>query len=507
MKTATALLRNFLAGKFYSATFDGASQFASRAVSGSKLGILGDVTVACFFRADPTAADANGVLARSGLLATDTAFWLGYDAAAKRLKFTSSDGTSLQTRNGSSSSAPLGTILHAGAVRSGGNVQLYLNGSPDGAAQSVVTPLNAPANATIGATSAVADRLKGQLAEVAVYARALSAAEMAQLATGDIPLLGLMLFVPCWDGSGATLTDISSYGSNFAISNGGGFSALNYPLPTRNGRLRFADLYTITTLSGITARYAAGDFDLKVGGVNYPATGARFQRSRIGVKVGLEVSEMNLTVYANSSDMLGSNPFIIAARKGVLDGANLRVDRAVLLESTALVIGTAINFIGMVADCELSRGKAKLLVRSQTQLLNSAFPKHLFQPGCVHTLYDVGCTLDRNLFKVSGTVASGSTDSSVRSSSFGQATGYFDLGYIQFTSGALSGQRATVKAHTAGSPAIFKLMNPFEVVPSIGDAFDAYPGCDKQLSTCVSKFNNRVSFLGTPNVPVPETAF
>lgn len=40
----------------------------------------------------------------------------------------------------------------------------------------------------------------------------------------------------------------------------------------------------------------------------------------------------------------------------------------------------------------------------------------------------------------------------------------------------------------------------------LGDAFTAYPGCDKQITTCDSKFNNKSNFGGFPYIPAPETA-
>jgi len=48
--------------------------------------------------------------------------------------------------------------------------------------------------------------------------------------------------------------------------------------------------------------------------------------------------------------------------------------------------------------------------------------------------------------------------------------------------------------------------SPLPFAPNAGDAFTAYPGCDKTQNTCTAKFNNLANFEGFPYVPAPETA-
>ncbi|WAC08905.1 MAG: phage BR0599 family protein [Thermodesulfobacteriota bacterium] len=38
----------------------------------------------------------------------------------------------------------------------------------------------------------------------------------------------------------------------------------------------------------------------------------------------------------------------------------------------------------------------------------------------------------------------------------------------------------------------------------IGDTYEAYPGCDKKVSTCEDKYDNVINFRGEPFVP-PES--
>jgi hypothetical protein len=83
-------------------------------------------------------------------------------------------------------------------------------------------------------------------------------------------------------------------------------------------------------------------------------------------------------------------------------------------------------------------------------------------------------------------------------------SGWFDLGTVTFTSGANTGVSRTVKTYQPGSLA-FSL--PWPNTPAPGDTFTAYAGCDKQQSTCNSKFANVAHFSAEPFVPAAESAF
>ena len=87
-----------------------------------------------------------------------------------------------------------------------------------------------------------------------------------------------------------------------------------------------------------------------------------------------------------------------------------------------------------------------------------------------------------------------------------QATGYFDLGTITFTSGVLSGLSRTVQSYIKGIPGTATLLGGFPSAPATGDTFNIYPGCDKLQGTCTNKFNNLTNFRGYPYVPINETA-
>jgi len=161
-----------------------------------------------------------------------------------------------------------------------------------------------------------------------------------------------------------------------------------------------------------------------------------------------------------------------------------------------------IRFSGRVSQVKTDRLKIDMEVNSDNELLNMPMPRNMYQATCIHTLYDDGCTLNRATFAVSSEVTGSGSTKSVLTCGLAQANGYFDLGWMEFTSGALLGEWRNVKSYTVGN---LVLSRPLPAVPVAGDDFVAYPGCDKLEATCVAKFNNKANIRFYPYVPRPET--
>jgi uncharacterized phage protein (TIGR02218 family) len=128
-------------------------------------------------------------------------------------------------------------------------------------------------------------------------------------------------------------------------------------------------------------------------------------------------------------------------------------------------------------------------------------PRNLYQPGCIHSLYDAGCTLSKAAFTDAGTALTGATLKSVPFTS-AKSAGYYDLGTLLWLTGANAGALVTVQ-HWDGSAA--QLQVNLKAVPAAGDTFSIAPGCDKTQATCTTKFVNLTHFRGFPFVPTPES--
>lgn len=278
-------------------------------------------------------------------------------------------------------------------------------------------------------------------------------------------------------------------------------SAAMISLLASKQNLLMADLYTFTLVGGFVARYTGADADLKVGGNTFSSAGPIITRGKIANKAGLEVQTMDMSIFADSTTLLNGKPWLQAARSGDLDGARVLVERAFMPTFGDTSAGKLWAFSGNVADIEVSRTEARLTVKSDLEKLNQQWPRNMYQPGCLHTLYDSGCTLNKVGFRTSSNITPGSNVTQINCG-LSQAAGYFSLGTMEFTSGANSGITRTIKLYT---PGVIVLALPLVVPPALGDTFVAYAGCDKQQSTCSGKFSNLANFRGYPFIPVPET--
>lgn len=269
-----------------------------------------------------------------------------------------------------------------------------------------------------------------------------------------------------------------------------------------NTEFRMADLYTITLTAGTVLRYTTWDSTLVVLGNTFLTGPPNFERTAIEEKIGMDVSTIELTIKASTTDLINGVPILQAIGMGLFDGATFKIER-LFMDSNGVQIGKVIRFAGFIGPVdELGRSYGKISVEAGTKLLQMQLPAVVLQPGCTNTLFDARCGLVKASFAEALTVQAGSTVNKLISLS-AKADTYYDNGQIAFTSGANAGLVKAVKQYQGQQ---FTFNSPLPFLPSAGDAFTAYPGCDKTQATCTNKFSNLVNFEGFPYVPAPETA-
>lgn len=158
---------------------------------------------------------------------------------------------------------------------------------------------------------------------------------------------------------------------------------------------------------------------------------------------------------------------------------------------------------------QVRRGKAAFVaeVRSLSHLLNQTVGR-TFQYYCDAALGDARCgvNLDHPAYKGTGTITAVVADRVFKASGLDAfAGGWFELGFLEWTSGPNDGRRAEIAGHTAGSPVRIELFEAPVRPLGVGHAFVIRAGCDKQLKTCAQKFDNVVNFRGFPHIPGDET--
>jgi uncharacterized phage protein (TIGR02218 family) len=269
----------------------------------------------------------------------------------------------------------------------------------------------------------------------------------------------------------------------------------------------FADLYTFTFANGTVLRITSADINITASSLVFASVSpqVRLIRSKIKTVIGTQVDQFDLKIYADSTALIGGVLWTAFAARGGFDGATIKLERAFANVATGwgdTTNGTVIMFSGIVSEIDVSRTEIDIKVKSDLVLLNINLPRNLWQPGCVHTLYDGGCALNRATFTISGAVVGGG-GVTLFNTNLGAATGYYDQGVITFTSGANNGLSRTVKTFIVfGST---EVTYPLIAGPANGDTFTIYPGCDKLQATCVAKFNNLIHFKAAPYAPAPVT--
>lgn len=267
-----------------------------------------------------------------------------------------------------------------------------------------------------------------------------------------------------------------------------------------SGQYCKCNLFTFTLITGQIYRWTDADIDVVSAGLIYSSTGPSISGAHFHLSRGLQVDVLTLRVLSKSSDLIGAVPWSVAARSGALDGALVRIDKAFL--SAWGSPAESLNFFtGRIRDAKDMEIDIEITVSSDDDQLNAPIPKLSFQPGCVRTLYESGCTVARAAFRKTGNVTG--VQNRVRLSiGLSDPDGFYALGAITFNTGLNSGVRRSIKSHAGG---VIELSNPLVFDLAVGDAFSIVAGCDKTSAMCANKFNNLPNFKGTPYVPKPET--
>ena len=263
-----------------------------------------------------------------------------------------------------------------------------------------------------------------------------------------------------------------------------------------------ADLYTFTLVGGILLRYSAAPTVIVANGFTF-AIGPKFERSKTSTVIGTQVDELDIKVYPEKTDLIGTTLWLEAAWQGQLDGALLQIERAFMPSYGDTSPGTVVLFAGRISDIDCSRTGIDMKCRSHLELLNIQMPRRLWQSSCTLVFGDAMCQFNRAALQASFRCLSGSTETQILSTVNPTPAGLYVQGTIFGLTGANAGDSRTVAGMSSGSVSVkLAFLSP----PMVGDQFQLLPGCDRSIATCTNVFNNAIHFGGTPYIPTPETA-
>lgn len=277
----------------------------------------------------------------------------------------------------------------------------------------------------------------------------------------------------------------------------------------------FADLYTVTLQGGSALYWTSADRPIIWNATSQtPAAGnvfvlgPRIVDKGLNQKVGVNTDQLTVDFYYDDNTLIAGAQMADFMLSEGLDGAIVRVDRIWAASWGDMFGGNAVGsfcrFMGRYSSAQdIGETQATVIITSPEELLDTSIPAELYSASCLNTFCDTNCTLNVASFTTTGTVSAGTISAQAFPTSLTGTAGHFNLGYIVFTSGVNAGLQRSIQTQDASGN--LTLIAPFPSAPAAGDAFKAVQGCDLQLSTCTTRFNNRVHFRGQPFVPLPVT--
>jgi uncharacterized phage protein (TIGR02218 family) len=124
---------------------------------------------------------------------------------------------------------------------------------------------------------------------------------------------------------------------------------------------------------------------------------------------------------------------------------------------------------------------------------------NVYQKTCRASLGDSKCKISLEGYTKTGQISTLISDIDMYSN-LTDISGYFDYGFLTWTSGNNINTVSEVRRSLLLNGYIEFFMPPaFEM--QVGDTFTIVAGCDRNYTTCIQRFNNKNNFRGEPLVP------
>lgn len=250
----------------------------------------------------------------------------------------------------------------------------------------------------------------------------------------------------------------------------------------------FATCWSIKRKDGVTLYFTSLDRDVVVDGNCYEAADS-MSVSAVASQAGLTVDNLEFEGMLSAAAITQED--ILSGR---YDHAEISIFMVNYAEPT---MGKLHLKTGWLGEVTLQGGEFVAEMRGLTSRLQQAIGQ-VYTSGCRATLGDGRCKVNLASYTISGSVTATEAAYAFTDSTKTQANGYFAGGVVMFTSGENAGLSMEIRDFSAGR---FSLFLPMSNSIAVGDSFTVSAGCDKQLDTCIARFNNAVNFRGEPRVP------
>lgn len=232
--------------------------------------------------------------------------------------------------------------------------------------------------------------------------------------------------------------------------------------------------------------------DLVIDAVTYYSSSG-YVPSAVNYNSTMEVSNLDISGLLSTGGVTRAD-----IEAGLFDFAKVEI---FMVNYMDLTMGELILKKGKFGEVEIHNEDFMVELRSLTESLTTSSICDIYSPQCRAIFGDAKCGINLASITVSGTITSVTDSTHYTTSGLGSySNDYFNYGLITFTSGANVGMSNEVKDFTQSSGIVTTYL-PYPYSVSVGDTFTIYPGCDRDYTTCSTRYNNIVNFRGEPFLP------
>ncbi len=256
-----------------------------------------------------------------------------------------------------------------------------------------------------------------------------------------------------------------------------------------SGTTTLCQCWRLTLRSGEKFGFTDHDEALVFHGTTFEAQ-AGFSGSEIESSIGLNVDNLEASG-ALQSGALDE----VRLNAGDYDHATIEIWRVNWQDISQRILQRK----GHLGEVSYGQGHFTAEVRGLAHLLNQQKGR-LFQFSCDADVGDARCGVNLNAtsFQGNGTITLMSNNRIEISGLGSFADDWFTRGLVVFN----SDHQLSIKRHRSFSNhARIDFWSTPKFTISVGDAVTLQAGCDKQFSTCKSKFSNATNFRGCPHMP------
>lgn len=140
--------------------------------------------------------------------------------------------------------------------------------------------------------------------------------------------------------------------------------------------------------------------------------------------------------------------------------------------------------------------KIKITHTPLASLANKPGTTQVYARQCNAVIYDTQCTVNKEQYRVSGTIQQISVNSIQVAQAANYDDGWFNGGFIEFDAGSGEQDRRYIESHQGMTLVLWG----GGISLTLGQTINFYPGCDIARTTCNGKYNNILNYQGCPHL-------